>query len=83
MWAFGVWAGLEVAAYVHDKAQSVAVVGTSKVALQHVFGSQLGARIMQVEQNANPGTSPQPVFGSLSVCRHDRISYHTSRTQSI
>ena len=45
---FGVWAGLEVAAYVHDKAHSVAVVGTSKVALQHVFGSQIGARIAQV-----------------------------------
>ena len=42
------WAGLEVAAYVHDKAHSVAVVGTSKVALQHVFGSKIGARIAQV-----------------------------------
>ena len=42
------WAGLEVAVYVHDKAHSVAVVGTSKVALQQVFGSQIGAVIAQV-----------------------------------
>ncbi|XP_025093063.1 apoptosis-inducing factor 3-like isoform X2 [Pomacea canaliculata] len=43
--------GLEVAAFVHDKASSVSVVGTSRLPLQHIFGEQIGFIFKQMHED--------------------------------
>lgn len=57
--------GLEVAAFVHDKASSVSVVGTSRLPLQHIFGEQIGFIFKQVAITAEHFVFASFIFISI------------------